>query len=223
MDTVVGRYEFLDQLHRLLKPRGYLEIGVQYGGSLALAQCPALGIDPTPMVTPGTVGAETQVFVGASDFYFSHYKPRMLPQFIDLAFIDGMHLSEFALRDFMNVERVSHSGTVIVFDDVLPYSEAIAAREQPPGDWTGDVWRVIDVLTLYRKDLRMLQVDTFPTGSLVVFDVNPNSVVLNEQYEAIYTLLTERTPPVPESILTRRNAISVSDTLETLQQWKDNL
>jgi hypothetical protein len=47
---------------------------------------------------------------------------------VDLAFIDGMHLSEFALRDF--VHTAPHMGTagVVVFDDMLPRH-----RSRPPG------------------------------------------------------------------------------------------
>ena len=36
---------------------------------------------------------------------------------MDLAFIDGLHLFEFSLRDFMNVEKLAHPGSVVVFDD----------------------------------------------------------------------------------------------------------
>ena len=39
---------------------------------------------------------------------------------LDFAFIDGMHLSEFALRDFMNIEEHMDRAGVVVLDDVLP-------------------------------------------------------------------------------------------------------
>ena len=39
---------------------------------------------------------------------------------VRLAFIDGMHLFEFALRDFINTERHCSPKAVIVFDDILP-------------------------------------------------------------------------------------------------------
>ena len=44
------------------------------------------------------------------------------------AFIDGMHLFEFALRDFMNIERHANWWSVIVFDDMLPR----ATSTRPP-------------------------------------------------------------------------------------------
>ena len=130
------RHEFLAMLHANLKPRGYLEIGVLFGDSLRLAQCPAIGIDPDPRIR---YHLSSQVYATTSDDFFSVDHTRELLTFdIDLAFIDGEHLYEYALRDFMNIERYSNPRTVIVFDDVLPRNQAEAAREQCPGDWTGD-------------------------------------------------------------------------------------
>lgn len=218
---VASRYVFLDQLHQLIKPQGYLEIGVQHGGSLALAQCDALGIDPAPLVVPGITGPNARVQVAESDFFFEQIDSfrHMMPSVVDLAFIDGMHIAEFAVRDFMNVERISHEKTVIVIDDVLPYSPAIATREQPEGDWTGDVWRIMEILDLYRKDLRIMQVDTFPTGSLLVFNVDPQSTVLSKHYAAIHDILTKTQLAPPGWVLKREKAVSMTDALEALREW----
>ena len=49
---------------------------------------------------------------------------------VDLAFIDGMHLSEFALRDFINIEPFMADTGVIVIDDVLPRNGLEAARDR---------------------------------------------------------------------------------------------
>ena len=49
---------------------------------------------------------------------------------LDLAFIDGMHLFEYALRDFINVERFADWSSVIVFDDMLPRNVDEAARDR---------------------------------------------------------------------------------------------
>jgi hypothetical protein len=172
--STLNRHEFLTALHAVLKPKIYLEVGVQHGTSLKLAHAAetAIGIDPHPLCGPA---GNQVIFKMTSDEYFQQ-ADLLAP--IDLAFIDGMHLFEYALRDFANVERYCHHfSSVIILDDVLPYNQAIAAREQPPGDWTGDVWKVYFLLRMYRPDLTLQLVDTSPTGTLVVTDLNPGVYV----------------------------------------------
>ena len=42
----VKRHEFLAQIHARLRPRNYLEIGVNDGRSLRLSRVPTIAIDP---------------------------------------------------------------------------------------------------------------------------------------------------------------------------------
>jgi hypothetical protein len=97
------------------------------------------------------------------------------PTPIDLAFIDGMHLFEFALRDFINVERYCEPSSVVVFDDMLPRDVDEAARERHTQAWTGDVFKLRDVLVALRPDLRLTVVDTEPTGLLIVSNLSPTN------------------------------------------------
>lgn len=205
------RHEFLDMLHEHLKPRGYLEIGVYQGASLQLVRrgTPAIGIDPTPILHgyfPGT----TMVSRTTSDNYFEAGAPAL--EFLDLAFIDGMHLFEFALRDFMNVEKYSNPRTVVVFDDVLPRNQEEAAREMCPGDWTGDVWKVPKILKMYRPDLAVLLVDTYPTGTCVTFKLSQDNLG-PELYDMAMTLGLEQWTHVPREVLERQEAISAQEAL----------
>ena len=100
--------DFLTGLHEAVRPRAYLEIGLRHGHSLALADCPALGVDPAFNLKV-ELGDSVKLLRETSDEYFARPKPLkplggMRP---DMAFIDGMHLAEFALRDFIGVERLS--------------------------------------------------------------------------------------------------------------------
>lgn len=219
---MVTRHEFLTMLHESLKPRGYLEVGVFSGDSLRLVQrgTPAIGIDPDPHLHghfPGT----TQVARTTSDNYFEAGPPAL--EYIDLAFIDGMHLYEYALRDFMNVERYSNPRTVVVFDDVLPRNQHEAAREQCPGDWTGDVWKVHLVLDRFRPDLATWLVDTSPTGTMVVWGLNPqhrwDEVALRHMEQDPLNQVT----PVPEDVINRVGAISPDEALALVCEYLDNL
>lgn len=163
------RHEFLSSLHARIRPAVYVEVGVQTGASLALSAAPlSIGIDPHPVITRGLLSTNHLVFSETSDSYFGKGAQELGDLTVDFAFIDGMHLFEYALRDFANIERHSHPKTVVVFDDVLPRNREEATREQHTADWTGDVWRVYYWLKLFRPDLRLILVDTQPTGTLVV-------------------------------------------------------
>jgi hypothetical protein len=217
---VVTRHEFLAELHALLQPRGYLEIGVQHGYSLRLAGCPAVGVDPNPLISV-PVGPNTTIKATTSDAYFAAAKPDHLPfPALDLAFIDGMHLYEYALRDFIGVERLAHSGTVVVFDDVLPRNQHEAARQQCPGDWTGDVWRVEPVLQAWRPDLRVTLVDTQPTGVLVVYNLDPGSGVLAAEYDEIVQHWPLEDAPVPAHVLHRSAAVTADEAIAQIRDWR---
>ncbi|HEX6869291.1 MAG TPA: class I SAM-dependent methyltransferase [Candidatus Limnocylindrales bacterium] len=235
------RHDFLRELHRLVRPRTYLEIGVNTGKSLALSRVPSIGIDPAFTVTTQLRG-DIQLARATSDDFFDRPDPiahlrggrnvwRNLRHgrpilgrwrdrtVIDLAFIDGMHLSEFALRDFMSVERYSAWSTVIVFDDMLPRSVEEAARDRVTGEWAGDVYKVAAVLREHRPDLTVLTVDTEPTGVMVVLGADPTNRTLHDRYPAIEAAITTPDPQVvPGDVLGRRGSID-PDRLVASPAW----
>ena len=89
-----------------------------------------------------------QLFRETSDEYFARKRPlRALGgRRVALSFIDGMHLAEFVVRDFANVERLCDWTSVIVFDDMLPRSAEEASRDRRTRAWTGDVYKALSVL-----------------------------------------------------------------------------
>jgi predicted O-methyltransferase YrrM len=200
---------FLQALHDLLRPERYLEIGVQHGPSLALARCRAVGIDPAYRIT-SELSCDVRLFHTTSDEYFARPDPLAATDGkpFDLAFIDGMHLFEFALRDFINVERHSCARSVIVFDDVLPRTVDEAARVRHTVAWTGDVYPIIDVLARYRPELIVVPVGTQPTGLLLVMGLDPSNTVLADNYDAIVTEYRSPDPqPVPPALMDRLTAV----------------
>lgn len=188
VEVVRGEQSYLkvlEKIHHLLRPELYLEIGVRVGKSLSFAEMCAIAIDPAPEVSV-ELAEKHDIYVKTSDDFFEHDAERSIGnRKIDLAFIDGMHLFEFALRDFINIERYSSHSTVVVIDDISPNHRVQAQRQRQSQVWTGDVWKLAACLEKYRKDLQMTYLDTNPTGLLIITGLKPRNHVLTERYNPI--------------------------------------
>ena len=180
--------ELLRDLHHALAPHTYVEIGIAAGRSveLVLPTTRVVGIDPKPRIDR-PLPANVQVFAMKSDDYFDMRDVQAdlggLP--IDLAFIDGAHVFEQAMRDFINVERNATPRSTILLHDVYPLTRHTAEREQRTVFWSGDVWRLVLILKKYRPDLTIATVAAAPTGLCVVRGLDPSSRILAENHDAI--------------------------------------
>jgi len=207
-------YDLLSRLHQLLKPRFYAEVGVAYGTSLIMAQCPSLGIDPAPELTVELTDRHRLCRTTSDDFFFLTDEPSSVVD-LDLAYVDGMHQIEFAMRDFMYMERLSHPGTVIVIDDIYPAHPLQGERIRQSRYWTGDIWKIINLLRSARPDLVLLPMNTSPTGSLIVVGCDPTSDVLWEKYDVLMAWLISSSSPPPEEITSRSASFEPDDPLVT--------
>lgn len=214
-DPPMTRHQFLAELHERVRPRTYLEIGVNTGASLALSRCLTVGVDPAFTIT-AELDCPLRLFRTTSDDFFERHVAQQLfdglP--VDLSFIDGMHLSEFAYRDFIHTESVSSPTSVIVLDDMLPRDDPEAARGRHTGSWAGDVFKVAEILVRRRPDLTIVPVNTDPTGLVVVLGVDPTSQVLGECYETELDYLMAPDPQhVPVHVRDRTKARDPHDVL----------
>jgi len=181
-------FQILARIIETTRPRSYVEIGVAQGDSLRLVRAPtiAIGIDPAPQITAPLLPNQ-KVFAETSDGFFAGHDLRAelggLP--VDLAFIDGMHHFEFALRDFANLERYCTPASTILIHDCYPLDRETAERERRRTFWTGDVWRLIVLLKKYRPDLTIHTVATAPTGLAVVRKLDPGSRLLLERHDQL--------------------------------------
>jgi hypothetical protein len=187
----LGGAFYLDVLARIrdyLKPRTYVEIGIFQGDSLRLAKPPtlAIGIDPNPQLTE-PLAANHKVFAETSDAFFAARDLRAefggLP--VDLAFIDGMHHFEYALRDFANLERNCTSDSTILIHDCYPVDRESAERAPRDINWSGDIWRLIVLLRKYRPDLSVRTIGAPPTGLGFVRNLDPGSRYLLEHHDRL--------------------------------------
>lgn len=208
----MDKYEFMTRVHHLLAPRFYLEIGVEYGNSLALAQCDAVGIDPAPQLQH-PVAPHHRVSVMTSDDFFLHSDETAGLPTVDLAYLDGMHLAEYLLKDFMYVERRCGPCSVVIIDDIFPAHPLQAERTRQSRFWTGDVWKMIPVLRGARPDLLLLPVDTYPTGTLLVLGLDPDNRALWERYDVFADWMITLMTSVHEGIVEREGALRPEDPL----------
>ena len=173
--------EFIQLIHRKFQPRNYLEIGVRQGHSASLANCPSIGIDPAAKLKFKL--KDFTLIEATSDEYFAELAD---PSFIvDLAFIDGMHLFEYVLRDFINVETHSKHTSMVLIDDIFPNTVEQASRVRRTKAWMGDVWKLKLCLEEYRPDLMLVSVDTSPSGLLMIVGLDSENTTLIEKYNEI--------------------------------------
>ena len=210
-------YNVLSWIHRILEPHNYVEIGVHKGVSLvqALRTTPCIGIDPEPSIEY-ELPTDTRIFKLTSDEFFArHDLTELLGGPVELAFIDGLHLFEQVLRDFVNLEQHAAANTVFLLHDCLPLDEVTASRERTTDFYCGDVWKAVLALRRRRPDLRMVTVRTAPSGLCLVQRLDRGNHALRKELteiEACYRALDfdyylAHRQEMPEEIANERDEI----------------
>lgn len=179
--------EILKFLHDFLQPRNYVEIGVEFGTTLKLVspQTIALGIDPAPQIE-GRLHDNTSVYQQTSDDFFRNRDlDFLLGGSFAFAFVDGLHLFEQVLRDFINLEKYSSSDSLVVIHDCLPLDRRTASRTRTTQFWSGDVWKMVPCLKNERPDLNIATIPAYPTGLCLIRGLDSGSRLLEENYTAM--------------------------------------
>ncbi len=183
-------YHLLARLHPLLRPATYIEIGVDRGRSLSLAgpECRAIGIDPAPVVDVDFQGTPDIHTVTSDAFFAEQDVPALLGQpHFDLAFIDGLHTFDQALKDFINLTEYAAPHSVILMHDCYPLDAASCTRDRTTNIWSGDVWKVVCALRFAVPDIDLVAIKTPPTG----LGLAKNCDGLYERLNARYNELVE--------------------------------
>lgn len=187
---------FLAQLHQENLFDWYMEIGCRKGRSFAPVRGKTIAVDPYFRIDQNVIGNKPvlHVFQATSDEFFAGGFLKKNGIKLSFSFLDGMHLFEFLLRDFMNTERVTRSNGIIAMHDCCPFDQQMTTRDLdnlPPGAWTGDVWKLIPILQEYRPDLKITVLDCPPTGLVLVSGLSPTNKVLEKNYDEIIARYTD--------------------------------
>lgn len=229
---------FVQRVSQLKAVRNYLEIGVHNGSTIRLIDCPTIGVDPDFVFKYDPMGKKPLLHLyrqTSDDFFLAHSPRDIFGAGVDLAFLDGLHLFEYLLRDFMNTEAACAPDGLILLDDCLPPNLEMTEREHRPDLrrdqnlkdwWTGDVWKVVCALRQYRPDLRLTAVDVAPTGSIVVGNLDPSSTVLRESYDEILERYLEApmSPEVFEAYWATNAPVTAEAALQQLRglgYWRE--
>ena len=164
------RYEIINA--NTAPEQNYLEIGVEYGFTFCNVHFTSkTGVDPSHKI--GENKKEVYLIQKmTSDEFFEHMgkfldiissrkkhfqSNKFIPKpfrYFDVIFVDGMHQSEYVLRDIINAIKFLNPNGKIFVDDVLPNThkeqlkvpnnhiveDGIVKYTEP---WTGDVWKVV--------------------------------------------------------------------------------
>jgi predicted O-methyltransferase YrrM len=212
-------YAVLGWLHQILQPATYVEIGVQNGDSLLAARPDTVCIGIDPMPTPNKpLPANVRLFTMTSDAFFERGDVTEVlgGDHFSLAFIDGLHLFEQALLDFIHLERLAAPDSIIILHDCLPLDSATSERTRTTDFYSGDVWKLALCLRDMRPDLRMATIPTSPTGLCIVSGLDRHSTTLAREYDACvarylglgFDDYQMRALRMPEAIANTREAVT---------------
>jgi hypothetical protein len=110
---------------------------------------------------------------------------------------------------------------VVVLDDVLPRNGLEAARDRKTEPWTGDVYKVVEILRRRRPDLVVMLINVEPTGTAVVLGVDQASTILKDAYAEEEDYLLRPDPQTPPQEYMERSIVIEADTLLKSPVWDD--
>lgn len=179
------RIEVLNAIIDKKKVTNYLEIGVNRGKCLfnIMGAKKRYAVDPffnfstwkkIRAIIKNFHNLKNKYFEVTSDEFFKKNAKQLKNNPIDLAFIDGLHTYQQALKDTLNTLQYSNSDGVVLLHDCNPLDELAAYPANSIDDarkdlqdnpnwkniWNGDVWKTIVHIRKNHPELTAFVLDT---------------------------------------------------------------
>ncbi|WP_342071033.1 glycosyltransferase family protein [Yoonia algicola] len=157
---------------------------------MKLSSAKSISVDPAYRLSHEVMRNKPELYAyqETSDAFFKAGRLEQIGAQIDIAFLDGTHLFESLLRDFIATEKFCAKNGIVMLRGCLPWNEPMAMRDRGSAQtatWTGDVWKIVPVLKKYRPDLEIEILDAAPTGLVIVSNLDPHNTVLEDNYDEI--------------------------------------
>jgi len=153
----------------------YLEIGVEYGFTLQGVKAKyKYAVDPKPKYI---YNKNIKTFQMTSNEFFTLLHKN---EFFDVIFLDGLHIGEQLLLDFLNSIMHIKEDSWILIDDVIPrdsissiadQNKSLNLRKQTGkygGTWHGDCYKILPILKKYFPQFHQY---------LIIYPDNPQLLV----------------------------------------------
>jgi glycosyltransferase involved in cell wall biosynthesis len=173
----------------------YLEIGVENGYTFNNVHfINKTGVDPCPYFT------SENLIIKTSDDFFSETN-----EMYDIIFIDGMHQTEYVLKDFNNAIKHININGKILLDDIIPihFDEQlkIPIRNSVENGilktlapWTGDVWKLAyHILLNYKNNIEFKCFNNINYRGIGVFNIINQFTIPSDEIDTInnYNYITD--------------------------------
>lgn len=179
----MNRLTVLQKIINKINAKTYLEIGVEKGKIISKIKAPyKIGVDPK-FIFSFSVQLKRifrltkfKAIETTSNTFFQRDAPKLLPNGVDVAFVDGLHTYQQSLQDIEYCLQYLNPNGFIIVHDCNPLNAAIAwpVKESIQevitlankgevagwnGAWTGDIWKAIAHLRIKHNDLEIFTLD----------------------------------------------------------------
>jgi predicted O-methyltransferase YrrM len=164
----LNHIELIEYFVRLIKPKNFLELGVQFG------ECVNKIVDLIPVYYGVDIEKNTNIeyliankpnfkfFQLSTNDFFNNIKNNNINLNLDMVFIDADHSHKSSYTDFLNVKDHMNQDGFIFFHDCYPFS----IKDTDPG-LCGDCFKTSEVIRKHHNnEFEILTIPVFPGLSI---------------------------------------------------------